>query len=144
MNQRNWGGESLFIVYSPTSSPSLSQSKNSRKEPGSQNWSPSHGGELPKALLPEGFLRLLSYTLGTICGLMMKPAMSRVFPHKSLIKKMPQRISYRQIYLNHFLYWGGLFLSYSSLCRVIKRAAKKGYLWVILKYFRQKRQWQLL
>lgn len=30
-----------------------SQSKNSRKEPGSQNWSPSHGGELPKALLPE-------------------------------------------------------------------------------------------
>lgn len=146
MNQSKLGRRE-FIYSSLSHIESItegSQSKNSRKEPGSQNWSPSHGGELPKALLPEASSDcFLIHSVPSVDWWRnLQWAGFSLINH--LLRKCPRGFLTDKSTWIIFSTWGGLFLNYSSLCRVIKRAAKEGYLWVIWKYFREKCQWQLL
>lgn len=61
----------------------------------------------------------------TLCPGMVPPAIGWTLPHQLLIKKMHHKFAYRPVCWGHFLSWGFLFSSNSSLCRVDRKLTMK-------------------
>lgn len=90
-----------------------------RRRPWDRSWCRGHAGVMSSSLLlMECLVCLLIAPRTTSCvcvgGLL---TVSRVLPHKLLIKKMHYRFAHRPVWWSYFLNWGSFFPNDSDLCQ---------------------------
>jgi hypothetical protein len=88
-----------------------------------RNWGRDHGRMLHTGLLSLACSLCFLIHPRTTCPGLIPPTVAWALPHQSLILKMSHRLACRPNWLQHFLNWGSLFPSDSSLHQVDTKLA---------------------